>query len=78
MEPSDIQVGDIVQISPDVERGVDWFGACLLVVTEAKSWGVQGYVKNAGSAGQAFYRVKWADMEPTGGKVVWAPPRDTD
>lgn len=71
MEPGELKVGEIVQISPEVERGVEWFGACLMIVTEPKSWGAQGYVKNAGEAGAAYYRVKWADMERTGGHAVW-------
>lgn len=58
--------GDIVQINPNVER----FGGSLMVVTELKSWGVQGYVQVPGS-GQAYYRCKFEDMERTWGRAVW-------
>jgi hypothetical protein len=71
MEPRPLEIGEIVQINPTANRGVDWFGACLMVVTEPKSFGAQGYVKNAGSSGLAFIRVKFEDMEPTGGHVQW-------
>lgn len=62
-----IEVGDIVQVNP--EREV--FGACMIVVTEVKTWGIQGYVQNAGQEGQAYIRLKFEDFEPTGGKAVW-------
>ena len=68
MEPRELEVGEIVQIDPASDER---FGACLMVVTEPKSWGAQGYVKNAGSAGLAFYRCEFKDMEPTGGKAAW-------
>ena len=32
----DLKVGDIVQVNPDKEM----FGACMVVVTELKSWGI--------------------------------------
>lgn len=62
-----LQIGDIVQIAPSVEV----FGACMLVVTEVKSWGVQGYVQSAGVDGQQYVHVNHADFEATGGKAVW-------
>lgn len=76
MEPRDLVVGEIVQIDPEWEdgRGGHWFGGCLMVVTEPKSWGAQGYVVNAGH-GQAYYRVTWEHMEPTGGMAVWVYER---
>ena len=64
---TDIEKGDIVQVNPKVET----FGACMVVVTEVKSWGIQGYVQNAGSDGQAYIRLKFDDVEATGGKTVW-------
>jgi hypothetical protein len=66
-----LESGDIVQIDPAHDPGR--FGACLLVVTEVKSWGVQGYVQNAGSEGQAYYRVEFDSIESTGGKAQWVP-----
>ena len=62
-----VDVGDIVQVNPDLEV----FGACMVVVTEVKSWGIQGYVQNAGQEGQAYIRLKTEDFEPTGGRAVW-------
>lgn len=32
----DLKVGDIVQVSPDIET----FGGCMVVVTELKSFGI--------------------------------------
>ncbi len=70
MTPRNMEVGEIVQVDPSK----DMFGGCLVVVTEPKSWGIQGYVQNAGSNGQAYIRLKFEDIEPTGGRVVWIVP----
>lgn len=59
--------GDIVQIDPSKEM----FGACMVVVTEVKDWGVQGYVQSAGVDGQQYIRLKHGDYEATGGRAVW-------
>jgi hypothetical protein len=61
-------VGDLVQVNPSVEV----FGGCIVVVTESKPWGVQGYVQSAGVPGQQYIRLKFADIEWTGGKAVWS------
>lgn len=45
--------GSVVQIDPEHDER---FGACLMVVTEVKPWGYQGYVK-VPAQGLAFYRV---------------------
>lgn len=71
MDKRDLTVGEIVQINPNACGGTEKFGACLMVVTEPKSFGAQGYVKNAGNSGLAFIRVEFKDMEPTSGKVEW-------
>jgi hypothetical protein len=63
----EIKVGDIVQVSPDKEM----FGACMVVVTELKSFGIQGYVQSAGVNGQQYIRLKFDEFESTGGKAVW-------
>lgn len=48
-------IGDVVQIDPVV----DGFGGCLMVVTEPKSWGAQGYVSVPGNdRGRAYFRLK--------------------
>lgn len=61
------EVNEIVQVRPDF----DTFGGCLVVVTEVKEWGVQGYVQSAGVLGQQYIRLKHADIARTGGKAVW-------
>lgn len=73
MQPRELLVGEIVQIDPawQNDRGKQWFGACLMVVTEPKPWGAQGYVQSVGVPGLHFYRCTWEHMEPTGGRVVW-------
>ena len=62
-----VEVNDIVQVNPEKEM----FGACMVVVTEVKSWGIQGYVQSAGVAGQQYIRLNIGDYDPTGGKAVW-------
>jgi hypothetical protein len=62
-----IKVGDIVQVNPEKEM----FGACMVVVTEVKSWGIQGYVQSAGVDGQQFVRLEHDDFEATNGQAVW-------
>lgn len=61
-----IVLGSVVQIRPDGDHG--GFSGQFLVVSEMKSWGVQGYIqcfhetdlKQMG--GQAYYRVKFEDI----------------
>jgi hypothetical protein len=62
-----IEIGSIVQVHPEKEV----FGACMVVVTELKDWGIQGYVQSAGVPGQQYIRLKSAEFEDTGGKAVW-------
>jgi hypothetical protein len=61
------EIGSIVQVVPDKEV----FGACMVVVTEIKTWGVQGYVQSAGVPSQQYIRLKHEDFELTGGKAIW-------
>lgn len=70
----DLKNGDIVQLTPDVRNRA--FAGCLMVVTEPKSWGAQGYVQLVGDTtdapgGQAYYRATWDEMEATGGQAQW-------
>lgn len=58
-----LRPGDVVQVSPEHDER---FAACFLVVDEVKSWGVEGYVQNAGTEGQAWYRCPWEGMEFVG------------
>ena len=66
-----LQPGEIVQIKPSACRGPEWFGACLMIVTEPKPWGAQGYVKNAGTSAVAYIRVKSEDFIRTGVKATY-------
>lgn len=73
--------GDIVQISPDFYMNRA-FAACLAVVDEVNSWGVQAYVQalgseRAGMGGQAYIRLEWDDFELTGGMAQWMPGDDS-
>lgn len=67
-----MNVGDIVQVNPEVEV----FGGCMVVVTELKPWGIQGYVQSAGVPGQQYIRLKSEQIEATGGKAVWVVGHD--
>jgi hypothetical protein len=67
-----LKVNDIVQVSPDKEI----FGGCMVVVTELKSFGIQGYVQSAGVEGQAYIRLAFCDFEPTGGRAIWVVAHD--
>lgn len=58
--------GDIVQIDPEHDTV---FGGCLMVVSEPKAWGAQGYV-NVPGQGLAYYRVKEKDAKMVG-KAEW-------
>ena len=53
------------------------FAACIMVVTESKEWGAQGYVQALGGGGEAggraYYRAKWEEMEFVG-VAEWVAP----
>lgn len=75
-----VQAGDVVQIDP--AHDPDGFGGCLMLVTEPKSWGVQGFVHiPGGDGGDAYYRVKFDRIEWVG-RAAWVPappaPEGTD
>lgn len=75
MSPGTLEVGEIVQLSPDATTNKA-FSGCLMVVTDPKPWGAQGYVQALGESrehqgGLAFYRAEWATMERTGGRAPW-------
>jgi hypothetical protein len=74
MNKSELRIGQIVQLNPETVRN-PMFAACLMVITEPKSWGAQGYVQALGEneqgGGQAYYRATWEEMEPTGGNAKW-------
>lgn len=66
----DVAVGDIVQAVP----GDNW-GACLVIVTELKPWGIQGFTPMPPDGAQAYIRLAWDRFEATGGKAVFLPAR---
>ena len=76
MEARELKSREIVQLNPHTVKNT-MFGGCLMVVTELKSWGAQGYVQALGSGGQiggqAYYRASWDEMEETGGIAPWSP-----
>lgn len=67
-----LKIGDVVQLGPTTENRM--FHYCMMVVTEIKGFGAQGYVQSLGEkgepGGQAYYRAKWEDMEFVG-QAVW-------
>lgn len=70
MIASPLKEGDVVQLNPDTVRNKA-FAACMMVVTEPKVWGAQGYVQGLGTSstafgGQYYYRAKWEEMEYVG------------
>ena len=74
MSPAALDVGQIVQLDPETVKNRMFAGA-LMVVTESKSWGAQGYVQALGEngepGGQAYYRATWEEMEPCDGMAQW-------
>lgn len=68
-ERTELKSGDVVQLSPD-DCLNPMFGGCMMIVTEPKSFGAQGYVQALGEngkiGGQAHYRAGWDEMELVG------------
>ena len=69
MEKMDLAPGDVVQLRPEYDER---FAYMLVVVTEPKSWGCQGYLmaEDATDAlsykGKAYLRPTWKDIEFVG------------
>lgn len=74
MEKRELKIGEIVQLSPETCKN-PMFRACLMVISEPKAFGAQGYVQalgeHQGPGGQAYYRAGWEEMEQTGGHAPW-------
>lgn len=66
MSESQWSVGQVVQINPEHD---EVFGGCLMVITDPKSWGAQGYVTIPGK-GAVFYRCPSEQLELIG-QSVW-------
>lgn len=73
MNLRDLKKGDIVQADPEMCR----WGPCLVVVHEVKSWGIMGYT-HVPLQGDAWIRLKWSEIEPTGGTAVWDVAPDVE
>jgi len=74
MEQCKLEPGDVVQLNPET-IGNKAFAGCMLVVTEPKGFGCQGYVQALGESreaggGQAYLRVNWEEMEYVG-RAAW-------
>lgn len=71
MEPRELEIGDAVQLNPKHK-----FGGMLVIVTEPKKWGCQGYLMSAYSfeavkfKGVAYVRPTFEDFEYVG-KLQW-------
>ena len=67
-----MQKGTIVQIT---EKEHHWY-PCLVIVSEVKSWGVQGYISipsdNRGNVGNAYIRLSTGTFEEVGEAVLVA------
>ena len=69
MEKRELKIGDVVQIKPGEYKQ---FGGLLMVVTEPKPWGAQGYVLSAHNIdavrfkGKSYLRPLWKNMEYVG------------
>lgn len=64
-----VAVGDVVQLDPESELAKKYGGPLLLIVSEVKAWGIQGYffcVTHAGQIGPAYLRVRNGTFERVG------------
>lgn len=74
MQPkTELKIGDLVQLSPETCRNPMLKG-CIMIVSEPKAFGAQGYVQSLGEkgqpGGQAHYRARWDEMELVG-RAAW-------
>ena len=69
MKQQGLTKGQLVQLNPETVKN-KMFAACIMVVSEPKSFGAQGYVQGLGEngdpGGQAYYRATWEEMEIVG------------
>jgi hypothetical protein len=63
-----IEPGTVIQIDPDSD---EVFGGCLLTVTEARGWGVIGYLQLSHGE-RAYVRVIFKDIEAVGTAHWWS------
>lgn len=67
----EIEENDVVQIVPEHR-----WGGCFVIVSEVKSWGIQGYVQIP-MQGQAYIRLNTGEFERIG-KSLFIIHRDAD
>ena len=64
-----IKMGMVVQLNPELCKN-PMLAGCMMIVTEPKSFGAQGYIQCTGQngeiGGQAYYRATWNEMEFVG------------
>lgn len=72
-ESTTLKTGDVVQLNPAACRRPE-FGGCMMVISELKKFGAEGYIQSLGEngamGGVAFYRANWDEMEFVG-HAVW-------
>ena len=73
-----LKKGDLVQLSPDDVKNKG-FSGCIMMVTEPKAFGCQGFVQALGTrdkmGGAAYYRAGWEEMELVG-EAIWMPKEE--
>ena len=69
MKQQNLMNGQLVQLNPETVKN-KMFASCIMVVTEWKTFGAQGYVQSLGEngepGGQVYYRATWEEMEIVG------------
>lgn len=71
-----VKVGDVVQLDPEEHTHHDGFWAGqLLLVTEVKSWGVQGYAQV--HKGRVYYRAENGTFKRIG-HAAWMAEEEID
>lgn len=61
--------GDVFQVSPETENQM--FAGCLIIVSEVKQFGIQGYVTiPSDQPSHAYARVAWKDLAFVG-QAMW-------
>lgn len=78
-----LEQGTILQLNPETCRDQS-FAGCLIIVTSAHRWGVDGFVQERGGASntqgkQAHCRARWDELEQlSDGMAVWMPSDPAD
>jgi hypothetical protein len=69
MMSKDVQVNDIIQL---IEKAQEGWVACLMIVSEVRSWGVLAYTK-VPCGGDAYLRVPFDQFEIVGRALLVHP-----